>query len=80
MKQAYIEIPGFIVVILIAFMLLGENFNKSTVVNFVDLKATEIVSCTEVKKCISENKVLKERKNKPDPIKDIKDFLRQKIY
>ena len=80
MKQAFYEIPIFIAVILIALMFMGKDFNKAPVIHLPSLTINEISTCTDVDKCISQARLPVERKTKLSPLKEIKSFIRQKIY
>ncbi|WP_369310819.1 hypothetical protein [Providencia rettgeri] len=80
MKQAFYEVPIFIVVILIALIMMGKDFNKTSSIHFSGISINEISTCTDVNKCISQARLSDERKNKLSPLKEIKTFLRQKIY
>lgn len=80
MKQAFYEVPIFIVVILIALIIMGKDFNKTSGIHFSNITINEVATCTDVNKCISQARISDERKNKLSPLKEIKAFLRQKIY
>ncbi|WP_353243124.1 hypothetical protein [Providencia sp.] len=80
MKQAFYEVPIFIAVILIALIIMGKDFNKTSGIHFSNITINEISTCTDVNKCISQARLSDERKNKSSALKEIKTFLRQKIY
>ncbi|CAB5577051.1 Uncharacterised protein [Providencia rettgeri] len=79
MKLSYIDSLGFILIILIAFMFIGDNFTRTQDKTLVNFKYTEIVRCQEARRCILDNEVSKEKNNKFDLMKNIKEFLRKKI-
>lgn len=80
MKQAFYEVPMFIAVILIALIIMGKDFNKTSGSYLSSITIHEISTCIDVNKCISQSRLSDERKNKSNPLKEIKTFLRQKIY
>jgi hypothetical protein len=80
MKQAIYEVPIFIAVILIALIIMGKDFNKTSSVHFSNIAINEIATCTDINKCISQAQLSDERKRKLSPLKEIKTFIRQKIY
>lgn len=80
MKQAFYEVPVFIAVILIALIIMGKDFNKTSGIDLSSITINEISTCIDVNKCISQARLSDERKNKSNLLKEIKTFLRQKIY
>ncbi|HDN2512104.1 TPA: hypothetical protein RG647_RS09465 [Providencia rettgeri] len=80
MKQAFYEVPMFIAVILIALIIMGKDFNKTSGIYPSSITTNEISTCIDVNKCISQSHLSDERKNKSNLLKEIKTFLRQKIY
>ncbi|ATG17038.1 hypothetical protein NVI2019_PEGOAJLN_02192 [Providencia alcalifaciens] len=79
MKQVYIEVPLFIVIIFIAMVFMGESFNKPKM-TFNHTKLNEVSLCTETKTCLVEARVLEISKAKRNPVTKIKSYLRQKLY
>lgn len=80
MKKAFYDVPIFIVVTLIALVFMGKNLNKAPSISLSNLTLNEVATCTDVSWCIQQARRLDERKNKINPLKKIKTFLRQKIY
>ncbi|GAB1439425.1 hypothetical protein MASR2M36_21970 [Providencia sp.] len=80
MKKAFYEVPIFIVLLLIALVFMGKNFNKSPSISLSNLTLNEIATCTDVSRCVQHVRVPDEKKNRMTPLKEIKTFLRQKIY
>lgn len=80
MKKAFYEVPIFIVLLLIALVFMGKNFNKSPSISLSNFTLNEIATCTDVSRCVQQVRVPDEKKNRLTPLKEIKTFLRQKIY
>ncbi|AVL75632.1 MAG TPA: hypothetical protein DHV44_06690 [Providencia sp.] len=80
MKKTLYGVAIFIVIILITLTFITKDYNKMPVVSISNLAISEISTCTELKKCISQIKIADNKKDKTSLLKVIKDFLRKKIY
>lgn len=80
MKQAFYEVPLFIVAIALAFIFMGKDFNNSPSVSLSTLALNEVSTCVNVDNCISQVRTTREGNKKLNPVKEIKAFLRYKIY
>ncbi|APG50393.1 TPA: hypothetical protein U2M28_004087 [Providencia stuartii] len=80
MKLQLIESTAFVTVIFISMILIGKNFNLPKESLFPAVSINEIHACTKIKSCIANEKITKEVKNGTNPMKEIKTFIRQKIY
>ncbi|AWS51984.1 MULTISPECIES: hypothetical protein [Providencia] len=80
MKQVFYEVPLFIVAIVFALIFMGKDFNNSPSVNLSTLTLNEVSTCVNVDSCISQVRITREGNKKLNPVKEIKAFLRHKIY
>ncbi|MCL0000777.1 hypothetical protein MKT39_016740 [Providencia rettgeri] len=80
MKQVFYEVPLFIVAILFALIFMGKDFNNSPSVSLSTLTLNEVSTCVNVDSCISQVRITREGNKKLNPVKEIKAFLRHKIY
>lgn len=80
MKQVFYEVPLFIVAIVFALIFMGKDFNNSSSVSLSTLTLNEVSTCVNVDSCISQVRITREGNKKLNPVKEIKAFLRHKIY
>ncbi len=80
MKHAFYEVPLFIVAIALALIFIGKDFNNTSTVSLSPLKLNEISTCANITNCISQIRTTNEENEKLNPVKQIKTFLRHKIY
>lgn len=80
MKQAFYEVPLFIVAIALVLIFMGKDFNNSPSVSLSTLALNEVSTCVNVDNCISQVRTTREGNKKLNPVKEIKAFLRYKIY
>ncbi|MDI7238393.1 hypothetical protein QML68_01595 [Providencia huaxiensis] len=79
MKQAFYEVPLFIVAIALALIFIGKDFNNRPVVSLSTITLNEIPTCVDVNNCISQVRATNAKNKKLNPVKEIKAFLRHKI-
>lgn len=80
MKQAFYEVPLFIAAIVFALIFIGKDFNKTPTASLSTFTLNEISTCVNVNNCISQVRIANEGSNKLNPVKEIRSFLRHKIY
>ncbi|EMI5492755.1 hypothetical protein REJ26_003935 [Providencia stuartii] len=80
MKLKLIEIPIFVMVISIALVLVGKNIEHTSKTSLSMLSLKEINTCKREKQCITTGKITGGIKSDLNPIKEIRTFIRKKIY
>ncbi|EMN4128378.1 MULTISPECIES: hypothetical protein [Providencia] len=80
MKLQLIELPIFVTVILISMFLMGKNFSPSKKMLMPTLSFNQLAENTHTRNGIENERIKDEFKKNLKPIKEIKAFIRQKIY
>lgn len=80
MKLKLIEIPIFVMAILIALVSVGKNVDHSSRVSLSMPSIKEMATCKSNNNCIVTERFTREIKSDFNPIKEIKTFLRKKMY
>lgn len=79
MKKAFIEVPLFFMIIFIAVTLMGTNLSKPQI-KIGNLTFNEMSICTDTNKCQLNDHVLVSNNDGINLVKEIRSFLRKKLY
>lgn len=80
MKLKLIELPIFVMTIFIALVLVGKNVDHTSRTSLSMLSLKELSTCKSNKSCIVTEGIANEIKSNLNPLKEIKTFIRKKMY
>lgn len=80
MKSQVIDVLFFGIILFISMILMVNNFNQPSKITLPNIELNEMTTCLDVTNCINNTRSVYESQKEFNPIKEIKNFIRKKMY
>lgn len=80
MKSQVIDVLSLGVILFISLILMINNYNQPSKITLPNIELNQMTTCLDVTNCIKNKRSLYESEKQINPVKEIKNFIRKKMY